>query len=212
MDILSASSKLMYKALISGKKHTSTAFLHWSHSQDPALRVGHLEEWSDITRNIYKATRETKLQALHFRILNRIIPCNSFLTRIRIKQSPACDHCGAEDTITHFFYSCPVVASFRRGVFAWLDQGEDLRLDTVQLRQFLFGVPQATPKAPKINAILISIKFFIYRQRLFYDSKLELLHWLREFRMRLIVERNICHSQGTPGKFAKWRTLLQLLG
>lgn len=34
MDVLFASPKLMYKALLRGKKHTSTAFLHWTHTQD----------------------------------------------------------------------------------------------------------------------------------------------------------------------------------
>lgn len=129
MDILFASSKHMYKALIHGMKHTSTAFLHWTHSQDPSIRVSGSEEWTDIARNVYRATRETKLQTLHFRILNRIVPCNAFLKRMKIKPSDACEQCGAEDTISHFFYGCSTVASFRQGVFARLEQGEDRYLD-----------------------------------------------------------------------------------
>lgn len=211
MDILNASSKLMYKALVYGKNHTSTAFLHWSHSQDPSLKVQDSGEWSDITRNIYRATRETKMQALHFRILNRFVPCNAFLKRIRVKGSASCDHCDGEDTILHFFYSCPRVAAFRRSAFAWLDQAEDFHLDTIKEKHFLFGVPQIVPKANTINALFISLKFYIYRQRLFHQGRLELLHWLREFRLRLIVERNICKAQGKPGKFARWKSIMRIL-
>lgn len=62
MDILNASPKAMYKALICGKRHSSTAFLHWTHCQDLARRVMDDTEWAEITRNVYKATRETKMQ------------------------------------------------------------------------------------------------------------------------------------------------------
>lgn len=123
MDLLNVPSKAMYRALILGRDHTGTAFLHWSHSQDPTFRVQGMEEWRDINRSIYQATRETKLQALHFRILNRIVPCNAFLQRIRIKDSDSCDQCGTADTLPHFFFECPSVATFRQKVFAWLEQG-----------------------------------------------------------------------------------------
>lgn len=212
MDILNASPKAMYKALIRGKNHLSTAFLHWTHYLEPDLRIADEVEWAEITRSIYKATRETKMQTLHFRILNRIVPCNAFLARIRVKNSDVCERCDEVDSLAHFFYYCPTVSSFRRSAFARILLIEDLPLDNFSVRSFLFGVPSTTPKANKINAILISMKFYIYRQRLFHEGKLDLIHWLREFRLRLLAERDICTMQGTARKFAPWSTFLRGLG
>lgn len=123
-----------------------------------------------------------------------------------------CEQCDEVDSLTHFFYHCPSVSSFRRSVFAWLLQVEDLQLDNVSVKYFLFGVSPTVPKANKINAILISLKFYIYRQRLFYEGRLDLIQWLREFRLRLVAERDICAVRGTARKFAQWRTLLHSLG
>lgn len=212
IDILNVTPKAMYKALVHGKNHVSTSYLHWLHNQDPSLRIRDPTEWAETTRSVYRATRETKLQTLHFRILNRIVPCNSFLKRIRIKESDSCSHCGDIDSLDHFFFSCPSVALFRQSVFAWLLQVEDLRLDNISAKNFLFGFPPTLPKSRKINAILMSMKFYVYRQRLFHEGKLDLTQWLREFRLRLTAERDICAIQGTNRKFAQWRDIFLRLG
>lgn len=80
MDVLNVSPKQLYQALISMRNHSSTAAGRWQDSPDPALKVNNDEEWRDLASNVYKATRETKLQAFHFKILNRIIPCGTYLS------------------------------------------------------------------------------------------------------------------------------------
>ena len=53
-----------------------------------------------------KATKETKLRWLHYKIVQNIFPTNLLLKKMNIKQSDACDHCGLTDTIVHYFFGC----------------------------------------------------------------------------------------------------------
>lgn len=134
--------------------------------------------------------RETKLQTLHFQILNRVVPSNSFLAHIRIKDSDSCSCCEEVDSLVHFFFNYPIVAHFRSIVFAWLLQVEDLRLENITTKYFLFGLPPTMPKSNKINAIFMSMKFYIYRQRLFHEGRLELTQWLRDLRFYSFYSRH----------------------
>lgn len=98
------------------------------------------EEWRELSHSVYRATRETKIQSLQFGIMNRFFPCNAFLKQIRVKDSASCDRCDAEDSLLHFFYACPEVEIFRRAVFDWLNRVEELHLENITAKQFLFGV------------------------------------------------------------------------
>lgn len=75
MDVLNVSPKQLYQATIGKRSHTSTAFERWHNHPNPDLQIANADEWHDLSANIYKATREKKLQAFHFKIINRIIPC-----------------------------------------------------------------------------------------------------------------------------------------
>lgn len=161
---------------------------------------------------VCSATRETKMQSLHFRIVNRVLPCNKFLKQIRIKDSEACYNCGQVDTILHFLLECPSVKRFWSMVCQWFDGVECLALDTLSPKQFVFGVPRVTPRATVINFILMNVKFFIFRQRLFHEGKLELLHWLREFKVKLLMERQIAFSERKIHRFGKWTKIFTAIG
>lgn len=171
-----------------------------------------MEERRDLASNIYKATRETKLQALHFKILHRIIPSGTYLLQIRINQSDICTLCGLQDSLPHFFYECDRNRPFWRAIFDWFLRIEDLQLENLPLKHIILGLPHLAPKAKKVNTILISVKFYIHRQRLFHQGKLELLYWLREFRTRLLVEREICARENKISRFAPWKRILNALG
>lgn len=160
----------------------------------------------------YRATRETKLQSLHFKIMNRVIPCNSYLKQLRIKASDECELCGQVDTLVHFLFECPIVQTFWTAVCAWFGRIEDLALESLSSKQFVIGAPRDVPKASAINFILMNIKFFIFRQRLFHNGNLDLLHWLREFKMKLLVERLICLSEGKMLRFRKWTSIFNAIG
>lgn len=211
-DVLNVSSRQFYRALIDLKEHCSTASLRWIDHANADLRVSGAEEWREICSNVYRSTRETKLQSLHFRIINRFVPRKKFLKQIRMVDSDLCDICSQQDTLVHFFYHCPQFQNFWSAICGWFDRIEDLRLKDLSAKQFLLGLPQAAPNSRKINAILISVKFYTYRQRLFHQSHFDLLHWLSEFRIRLRVEREILTRENKLNRFFPWVCILRAMG
>lgn len=135
--------------------HTSTAYQRWMDSTDD-LRITDMEEWNNISANIYKATRETKLQALHFKIIYWIIPCGTYLRQLRISQSEDCTMCGLQDSLAHFFYEYPQNKSFWQLIFRWFEGVEDLGLAEIPRKHLIMGLPQSAPQSKKINAIRYS--------------------------------------------------------
>ena len=54
----------------------------------------------------FDCTKEVRLQELHWKILMKIYPTSIMLTRMKIKRSDLCEHCGIQDTLQHFFFYC----------------------------------------------------------------------------------------------------------
>lgn len=212
VDILAANPKTMYRAFILQTKSESTALKRWSDPASQPLQISSGEEWSEVNLSVYRATRETKLQSLHFKIINRVVPCNQFLKQIRIKNSDSCDLCGQVDSMLHFFFECPSVQTFWSSLCGWFNGVESLALDALSLKHFMFGVPRSFNKEKIVNFILMNTNFFVFRQRLFHEGKLELLQWLREFKVKLLMERHISFSEGRPRLFRKWVKILEAIG
>lgn len=210
-DIVITNAKAIYCSLISHSDHVSTAYLRWL-DRDDDLQIHSPKEWEDINNRIYASTRETKLQALQYKTIHRITPCNQYLKQLRIKQVDECDSCGRVDSITHFFLDCPNTKSFMESICQWMEQVEDLPLRHISRKEFIFGVPTETPKAKIMNYILLATKSYIHRQKLFHGGQLCLLQWLGEFKTKLLVEEHICLRRGEGKKFNKWRNILRALG
>lgn len=202
----------MYKAFVLHSNSTSTAFKRWSDSTSQPLEIVSKEEWNEANLSVYRATRETKLQSLHFKIINRVVPCNKFLRQIRIKTSDACELCGQEDSLLHFFLDCQTVKDCWASLCGWFNRVEDLALETLSQKQFMFGVPRSFNKERVVNFILMNTKYFIYRQRLFHGGKLKTLQWLREFKGKLLMEKHINLIEGKSRFFRKWNAILEALG
>ena len=57
--------------------------------------------------------KNSHLQNFQFKLLHRIIPNNSFLYKIKLKNTNLCTFCKIHnETIEHLFFDCPVKQSF----------------------------------------------------------------------------------------------------
>lgn len=148
------------------------------------------------------------MQSFQFRVLHRIVTCNHLLHRWRIKDSGTCSYCDQEDTLEHFFYSCQLCRTFWVQVKNWLHANAKISLARITLKEFMLGVPKDHPQALVVNYILIWVKYFVHRQKLFGEGLLNLSHWKRELRLKLLAERKICAIEGKAGKFKRWEILL----
>lgn len=210
VSVTGKSSKTLYYSLIKRFNPTVTSQTRWN-EMFPRHTEDQEEYWATIYKTPYKAARDTKLQAFHYRIVHRFIPCNKFLCNIKIKRNDVCSFCPEADTIEHFLFYCPLVVHFWKGIITWFDREADIHL-VVSLRAFLFGIPDSAPHSKIVNFILLFGKFFIYRQKLFHHGSLDLVQFLRELKVRLNIEKYLAKIEDKQRNFQKWRKIYEALG
>lgn len=211
-DVALINSKAVYAAFILENGKTPTALDRWLESVEGQPRLNDESEWTDVCKNPYKTVRETKVQSLQYRIVNRILPCNSYLRQLRIKESEVCNFCDQTDSISHFLFSCPVVQVFWVVLCAWFSRAVDLNMQGVKPKEFVFGIRVKSKQSTLMNYIVLQTKYFVYRQKLFHQGDLRLLHFLQELKMKLKQERFILRQEGKETKFRKWEPILSALG
>lgn len=77
LDITFLKAKVMYDKMVTVRKKSNAAFVKWTH-RDDGLAISDHEEWTEVCRRVFSASRETKMQSFQYRTLNRIIPCKVF--------------------------------------------------------------------------------------------------------------------------------------
>lgn len=210
LNLANLSSKGAYLKLISKTTVPNAAYARWT-EEDGELSISDRQEWSQVSLRPFTSIRETKIQSFQYKLINRITPCRAYLRQLRIFDSDECPFCRQADTLPHFFFDCPNTRSFWERIHQWTNRVEDLRLDTISKKEILLGVPTEYPKSRVINTILLFTKYFIHRQKLFYNGELSLIHWLQELKARLNREKWICARLGTASKFAPWAKYLDHL-
>lgn len=199
-DASSIGAKALYELINGGETTVSTACKRWQEEKEE-ITLSSPEEWNESCSSVYTATRETKIQSFHYKVLHKILPCGSFLHRVRIRDSAWCEHCDETDSITHYLFTCAKVRPFWLRLCEWFRQEVDLYLDGI------------TPKErDTINNILLSIKFYIFRQKMFHDCELDSRHWLLEFRTKLRTERWIRNRIGSRPPHRIYNRILEAMG
>lgn len=89
-------------------------------------------------------------------------------------KSLALTYCGDFDSLSHFFFHFSHVQPFWVALWNWATQQTDIQLANVELLEYMLGVPKDNPQAKVLNFIKLSCKFFIYRQKLYHEAKLDL--------------------------------------
>lgn len=210
LDVADASSRKIYKALVLLKIPPIASQKKWNEIFPIAQ-----DHWPEYWRNIYIrafwSVRDSKHQAFQYRVIHRIIPCNKYLSNLRLRQDYICPNCGDQDTLPHFFYHCPIVHSLWTKLANWLLQNANFDLP-LSSENVIFGIAMDSPSAKVSNSLFIYTKFFIYRQRLFHGSDLNLLHFLMELRSKIKVEKFLTDLEQKPNKFKGWKPILLALG
>jgi hypothetical protein len=69
-------------------------------------------------RILKKCCRDTYLINFQYKFLHRVIPTNTFLFKIHIKDTKLCSFCNVEDeTVEHLFSNCPLIFPFLRAFY-----------------------------------------------------------------------------------------------
>ena len=137
-NVLQLSSKMLYNITSKKLYKTPTSQVSWGKTY-PKL-TQHPNYGKDYV-TAFECTRETKLQALLFKIYHRIIHCNYYLFKRKGVVSPECNFRGREDTILHFFLYCPNVLFFWNTLKKWLKNVLQVSIDEEIEKGLLFNKP-----------------------------------------------------------------------
>ena len=98
-------AKFIYRSLIDNIVQNPTdKFLKWEKLLDIEIT-----DWSEYFVIMKRSCRDTYLRNFQFKFLHRIIATNSFLYKIKLKDTHLCTFCKANDeTIEHLFFDCPI--------------------------------------------------------------------------------------------------------
>ena len=159
----------------------------------------------------FTATRETKLQSLHYKIVHRIISCKKWLFNLKIVDSPYCDRCHDNvDDIIHYFCNCIYVANFWNDIENWWNENADYMVKICK-KHILFGIYYDINEFAAINYIIILAKWYIHKQHQM-ERSITLHGFLRVLKDHLVIEKHICTTNNTLESFnKKWNIIMNTL-
>ena len=77
------------------------------------------ECFGDIYNLPYKVIRLTNVQSMQYKVLYRILNCNSWLYKIKIINSPVCRFCDKEENFEHYLFDCKVTKEYWSAFLTW---------------------------------------------------------------------------------------------
>ena len=131
------------------------------------------ESWRGIYEIPYKSTKSTRLQSLHFRIINRFIPTRKYLCTRGVVGSPLCLKRFEIDDFEHFFVVCVDVKMVWENMITQIRSKFSLPSNFYSFQTLILG----SPAAPTIvNLILLLTKQYIVNCKLGTDDRLQTPH------------------------------------
>ena len=208
-DLNKISTKLIYSHIIKGIFKPPTANEKWI-AEFPFINDNDLEYYYKMP---HYTVKETKLQVFQYKILNRIVPCQSLLYTWKLAPDNKCENCNIYDSITHYFYDCPMATLFWTQITKWLSNNCSIQIYLAKT-DVIFGI-----KSQKqnqfiycVNYIIIQGKWYIYQCKM-NKKNVFLLDFLVHLKNELSIEKYIYVCNGQLEIFAKhWDTLYNALG
>lgn len=215
IDILNSSPRTWYSAMLKTKKQEIKRQGTWQQELELTQAEPLQIDWAQTYRIPYLTTRETKLHTFQYRIYHRLITCNRYLHKMKIRVNPLCNFCQQEDTIIHFLVECKYVRSFWATLGSWCENHINISFARLTTTDLLFGLPTHnidTGSKRLQNWILLVARFYIHREKLFNQGRFSLIAFLAEIKRKMYTEWLACQLEGKARKFRKFHTLYEALG
>ena len=160
----------------------------------------------------YRVTRLTTLQALQYKIINKIMNCNYWLHKIKIIESPICRYCHKEETIEHFFFDCAVTKQFWYAFLTWWKAGDNSYPDILEEKDIILGYKMSElNETATINCCILIGKKMIYEQKNYYRNQPDIYKFHCELKTVIEMEKQICTKKDNLSTFYKnWGDLINL--
>jgi hypothetical protein len=129
------------------------------------------ENWKSIYR-FYSSIKNTRFKAFQFKILNNLLPCNLYLSRIGRSDTNKCAKCGALDDTVHYLYSCPESKIIWEQLSNWW-QGLTKQYVVITERDTILGLTQKQERITmegQLDTIILLVKWKIYAKKQMGES------------------------------------------
>ncbi len=155
---------------------------------DRYISISRKIEWNCVYNLPYKINKEPYLQSFQYKILNRILNCNSNLFKWKIIDDKSCVYCEHEqpDTIEHRLYSCEESKKFWKRVETWISDNLEINFPFT-ICEIIFGIGITDDiNIDIINFIILLGKWYIHKTK--SDEKpLFLLNFLKLIRDKMYL-------------------------
>ena len=168
-------------------------------------------EWADINICANQCTIETKARMFQYKIIHRFLATNSYLTKVKIKDSALCDHCGnSAETLVHLFWECEYAQRIWTELKEWLMPFVDISV-FLNAKNVILGTTLATNHRLTNHLILIA-KWHIYASK-YMQCKPGFNILERLIKKQYKVEKSIITSNDTlgVGLHKKWTLIMEVL-
>ena len=161
----------------------------------------------DVYELPFRVTIESKMRSFQYKLIHNIIRTNLSLHRMKIKESPFCDHCnGQNETLLHRFCECPKAKSFWEDVIKWwnIRRSDNLKPNSCEI---LYGYKPENTKFHAFNYYLLIAKYHLYLARNQSETP-SMKVFLALLESKIKCERQIAIKNSNNKKYeAKWTTL-----
>ena len=125
--------------------------------------------------DIRRSTKNTYLQAFHYRIVSRIISTNTFLYRIGKSQSSLCTFCKTnQETLYHVLWDCTFVQIYVKAIAAYLKDKCNVKL-TLKSQSWFF--PRIEEES-QINILIITIAKLVIFKSKYKEARPNIQHFI----------------------------------
>ena len=192
----------LYKCLVLSLYVRPTALERWENIFDIDSN-----DWPNIFYSPYVSSRETKLQAFQYKVINRIIACNKWLYNIKIATSPDCLRCDdhSVDDIVHYFIECKQLDGFWNRLEQWWNHLSTCKI-VITPKHVLFGLYYDNEYFAQINYIILLAKWYIYGQHR-KNRSIDFYKFLPYLKCQLSQEEYICSIRNCNSFETRWKTI-----
>ena len=166
------------------------------------------ETWKSIYQSPFKLPIGTMLQWFQTRINHRILPTRKYLHNLKYTQSPNCNFCREEETISHMLWKCPESQSLINSFIRWT-MNYNIHITFIE-ELFIFNIGN-TYSAVEFQILMI-IKHYIYTAKRL-NQPLSLVALQKKLQYFNMLEHYTTTKNNCLGKFekrwSKYKDLLQ---
>jgi hypothetical protein len=140
------------------------------------------------------------MQALQYKIINKIFNCNYWLTKIKILTNANCRFCNKIETIEHYFYECNKTLDFWNILKTWWNNFKLIIKTTITEKEVILGSLEDSKYTKIFNCILLIAKGTIYNNKS-NNKQPDFYNFLVQLKFYLKIEEQIHTKNNTLTEF-----------